>query len=194
MDRKPDPDTDAAIAAEHAAREHAAVEPVFSAGEIAARIAELGRRLTAELPDDALLVSLLGGSVIFLADLVRAIDRPLRYELLHVEASGEGDEESVLALHYPMPFSVAGQSVLLLKDVVSTGVVESYLLSQLRSHGAREVRLAALVDIPVERKTEIEADYHAFQTERHGVLVGYGLKHAGGHGNLPFIGQLPAAQ
>lgn len=166
------------------------IEPVFTRDEIARRIFDLGERLAAELPPDPLLVSLLGGSVIFLADLVRAIDRPLRYEFIHVDSSGGGDGDSPLDLHYPIPFSVAGDSVLLLKDVVHSGVTETYLIEQLRDQGAEQVRLAALIDIPGERKTALETDYRVFDAERSGKLVGYGLKHDGGHGNLPFIGRV----
>ena len=166
------------------------VETVFSADEIARRVRELGAQLDGELSSDPLLVSLLGGSVIFLADLVRSIPRPVRYEFIHVETSG-GDDEP-LALHFPVPFAVAGESVVLLKDVVTTGVTEEYLLGQLRSQGAKQVRLAALVDIPSERKTEVGVDYAVLTSERAGRLVGYGLKHRGRHGNLPYIGRLAA--
>jgi hypoxanthine phosphoribosyltransferase len=167
------------------------IEPLFSAEEIAQRIRELGRRLDRELPADPVIVSLLGGSVIFLADLLRAIERPVRYELVHVETSGGGD--APLALHYPIPFEVRGENVLLLKDVVTSGVTETYLMEQLRDQGAREVRLAALVDMPGERKTDLEVAYGALTAKRPGRLVGYGLKHQGQHGNLPYIGRLAAA-
>lgn len=167
-----------------------AIQPVFSRAEIAERVGVLGRRLGRELPADALLVSLLGGSVIFLADLVRAIDRPVHYEFIHVETSGGEDAATPLALQWPIPFSVTGADVLLLKDVVTSGVTETYLMQQLSDHGAARVRLAALVDIPAERKTDLAADYRVFTAERTGTLVGYGLKHAGGYGNLPYIGRL----
>lgn len=167
------------------------VETVFSAEEIHRRVRELGQRLDRELPGDPLLVSLLGGSVIFLADLVRAIPRPVRYEFIHVEATGSG--EGPRSLHFPVPFAVAGESVVLLKDVVTTGITEVYLVDQLRNQGAREVKLAALVDIPGERRTDVEPDYAVLTAERPGRLVGYGLKHRGRHGNLPYVGRLAAA-
>lgn len=172
------------------------VEPLYSAETIAREVAALGERLDRELPTDVLLVSLVGGSLIFLADLVRAIPRPVRYELLHVETGlgspeAGGDAGSLLSLHYPVDFSVEGESLLLLKDVVASGVTETYLVGQLRGQGAREVRVAALVDKPGERKTDLEVDYRVFSDSGPGILVGYGLKHQGGHGNLPYIGLLP---
>ncbi|HEX6865575.1 MAG TPA: phosphoribosyltransferase family protein, partial [Thermoanaerobaculia bacterium] len=132
------------------------------------------------------------GSVIFLADLVRAIGRPVRYEFIDVGLSGNEENGSeVVQIRYPIPLDIAGQSVLVVKDVVSSGVTEPYLEQQLKDHGAREVRFAALIDMPDERKTEFELHYRALTAERQGgLLVGYGLKHRGRYGNLPSVGRL----
>ncbi len=172
-----------------------AVEPLFDAETVRDSVAALGRRLGAELGDqDPLLIALLGGSVIFLADLVRAIERPVRFEFIDVAyrvdpGAGEEDGET-LSIRYPLPIDIAGQSVLVLKDVVSSAVTEPYLEQQLRDHGAREVRFAALIDMPDERKTAFTLHYRALTTHRHGLLVGYGLKHRGRYGNLPYVGRL----
>lgn len=171
------------------------VDPLFDADTVRESVSALGRQISDELGgEDPLLVALLGGSVIFLADLVRAIGRPVRYELIDVGVSQtEGGEENggVVEIHYPIPVDIAGQSVLVLKDVVSSGVTEPYLEQQLRDHGARTVRFAALIDMPDERKTEFELHYRALTAERQGgLLVGYGLKHAGRYGNLPYVGRL----
>lgn len=169
------------------------IEPLFDAEALRKSIQELGRRINGEMGDDEpLLVALLGGSVIFLADLVRAIERPVRFEFIQVGSgrAGSGEEPGVTEIRYPLPLDVAGQSVLVLKDVVSSGVTEPYLEQQLRDHGAREVRFAALIDIPDERKTAFEVTYAAFRTGRQGVLVGYGLKQDARYGNLPYVGRL----
>jgi len=127
------------------------IEPLIDAETVRTSVAELGRRIGRELAgEDPLLLALLGGSVIFLADLVRAIEKPVRYELIHVH-SGEDQESGVLRIEYPLPIQVAGQNVLVLKDVVTSGVTEPYLEQQLRDHGAGTVRFAALIDIPDER-------------------------------------------
>jgi hypoxanthine phosphoribosyltransferase len=166
------------------------IEPLFDAETVRGNVRDLGRRLGEELSgEDPLLVALLGGSVIFLADLVRAVERPVRYEFIQV-ASGESPEPGVVELRYPLPLDIAGQSVVVLKDVVTSGVTEPYLEQQLRDHGAREVRFAALIDIPDERKTPFEVSYAAFHTGRQGLLVGYGLKHEGRWGNLPYVGRI----
>lgn len=178
-----------------------AIEPLYDAGALRDRVAELGRHVAEETGrEDPLLLALLGGSVIFFADLVRAIEKPVRYELIHVDYSADSggqpgharDASQVLRIQYPIPIEIEGQSVLLVKDVVTSGVIESYLDQQLRERGARDVRVVALIDKPAERKIALEVDYLAFSTDRSDVLVGYGLKHRGRYGNLPFVGVLSA--
>ena len=166
------------------------IEPLFDSDTVRASVQDLGRRIGEELTDeDPLLIALLGGSVIFLADLVRAIPRPVRFEFIQV-GSEEGAEPGVLQIRYPLPLDIEGQSVLVLKDVVTSGVTEPYLEQQLRNHGARAVRFAALIDIPDQRKTDFQVGYAAFRTGRQGLLVGYGLKHDGLYGNLPYVGRI----
>jgi len=167
------------------------IKVLFDARAIAARVQALGQRLQREVAhEDPLVVSLLGGSVIFLADLIRSISTPLRYEFIQVEYKSheEQGEEEVTDIHYPIPIEVQGQSVLVLKDVVSTAIIENYLATQLLQRGARKVRFVALVDLPKERKTHCQVDYSVFTTERSARLVGYGMKHLGRHGNLPYVG------
>ena len=173
----------------------APTEILFDTATVRDSVAALGHRIEGEIGDeDPLLVALLGGSVIFLADLVRAIERPVRYEFIdvayHVDPARGEEEGEVLRIQYPIPIEVAGQSVLVLKDVVASGVTEPYLEQQLRDHGAAKVRFAALIDLPDERKTEFELPYSALVSHRRGVLVGYGLKHKGLYGNLPYVGRL----
>ncbi|HEV7515804.1 MAG TPA: phosphoribosyltransferase family protein, partial [Thermoanaerobaculia bacterium] len=187
------------------------IEPLFEAAALRGSVAELAKRLAADFGEgkeggegdaEPLLLAILGGSLIFLADLVRAIDQPVRYELMQVGYS-EGPEagpathpaeteaaEKIQNIHYPIPVEIAGRRVVVLKDVVASGVIEVYLGDKLRQHGAREVRFAALIDMPDERKTDFTVDYGAFTTRRDGILVGYGLKHEGRYGNLPYIGRL----
>jgi len=167
------------------------IKVLFDARAIAARVQALGQRLQREVAhEDPLVVSLLGGSVIFLADLIRSISTPLRYEFVQVEYKSheEQGEEEVTDIQYPIPIEVQGQSVMVLKDVVSTAIIETYLANQFLQLGARKVRFVALVDLPKERKTHCQVDYSVFTTERSARLVGYGMKHLGRHGNLPYVG------
>lgn len=167
------------------------VESLFSADEIEREVIELGRRLRGELAgSDPLFLSLLGGSVIFLADLVRAYEEPVRYEFVQVGyRHPEVAAAEVVEIHYPIPVHLDGQRVLVIKDVVTSGVTETYLAEQLGQRGAASVELVALIDMPDERKTEVEVDHRVFSLERSEPLVGYGLKHEGRFGNLPYIGR-----
>ena len=167
---------------------HPEIKILFEPRAISARVQALGQRLQRDIvQEDPLVLSLLGGSVVFLADLMRAISSPLRYEFMHVEyEKGKGAE--ALDIHYPIPVQVRGQSVLVVKDVISTAVIESYLATQLQQAGAGRIRFAGLVDLPKERKTHFQADYSVFTTERTSRLVGYGMKHEGRWGHLPYIG------
>lgn len=169
----------------------AEVETIYAADEIEREVLDLGRRLRADLGgEDPLFLSLLGGSVIFLADLVRAYDEPVRYEFVQVGyRHREVAATEEMAIHYPIPVDLAGQRLLVIKDVVTTGVTETYLAEQFLQKGAARVDFVALIDLPAERRTELELDYRVFSLERSGRLVGYGLKHEGRFGNLPFIGR-----
>jgi hypoxanthine phosphoribosyltransferase len=183
------------------------VEPLFDEAVLRTSVTELGKRLTADFgeasgpgEDEPLLLAILGGSVIFLADLVRAFDRPVLFELMQVgysegteDGGATGGQEKIQNIHYPIPVEISGRRVVVLKDVVASGIIEVYLDEKLRQHGAREVLFAALIDMPAERKTAFVVDYRALSTRRDGILVGYGLKHEGRYGNLPYIGRLPLA-
>ena len=164
------------------------VETLFDPAALHRRVAELGQRIGEEIGDeDPIVVGLLEGSLFFLVDLVRAVGRPVRFELIQV-ASGE--DSGVIRIEYPIPVDVAGQSILVVKDVVTSGVTEPYLEQQLRDHGARRVRFAALIDVPDARKTDFVPDYSAFTIPPSGTLVGYGLKHQGRYGNLSAVGRI----
>ncbi len=166
------------------------IERLFEAGKVATRVAELGSEIERDLgQEDPVLVSLLGGSVFFLTDLLRAINAPLRFEFIQVGYTTP-DDSGPREIHFPIPVDLKGQNLLVLKDIVSTGVIDVYLEEQLRQHGARTVRFATLLDVPSERRANFAVDYSAFIVQRHGTFVGYGLKYRGRHGNLPWVGRV----
>ncbi|HEV2721811.1 MAG TPA: hypothetical protein VG323_17460, partial [Thermoanaerobaculia bacterium] len=101
------------------------------------------------------------------------------------------DTETAAAMEidYLNWIDLAGRNVYLLKDVVSTGVIETYLLTQLRQKNPASLRLVALLDRPDLRTVELESDYHLFQVSD-GTFVGYGLELDGRHANLPYIGRI----
>lgn len=164
------------------------LEPRWEAERIAARIAEIAAAIDEERRDVPLvLIGILKGASFFLADLARRVSSPVGCEYINVRREGGSDE--ILQIDFFTGFSVAGRSLLLLKDVVNTGVIETYLIEQLRAEGAAEVRLAAIVDKRAERTTAIRADFALFTAER-GVFAGYGMEYGGHFGNLPYVAEV----
>jgi len=164
---------------------------LYDAETIGNKVGALGRRLEQEMaPGDPLILSNLGGSVVFLADLVRAFRRPVRFDFLQVHYSYSNGQDDLLDIQFPMSVEVTDQSVLMVKDVIATGVVDNFLRDQLLKRGAREVRFAALLDLPERRRTQFEPEYALFLPRRSGRFVGYGLKYNGLYGNLDHIAVL----
>lgn len=167
------------------------IQILYDAETIAKKVSALGQKLQADYEgEDPILVSILGGSVVFLADLLRSIQMPIRYETVGVRYTSTQGDDSVLEIDFPIHLEVEGQSLILIKDVIATGVTESYLTSQFMELGASDVRFVALVDLPERRRLGISVDYQAFVPKKSGTFVGYGLKIGGRYGNLPYLGRL----
>jgi hypoxanthine phosphoribosyltransferase len=163
-------------------------EERFGPADIARRVADVGQRITNDYPDgQLLLIAVLKGAGVFMSDLARSIPRALRLEYIDVIKGGNEDE--MANLHFVTSFPVKGMDLIVLKDVIRTGVIENYLMTQLREEGPRSIRFASLVDRPQERKSSLFVDYVLFPSEE-GVLVGYGMEYKGEGGNLPFIAQV----
>jgi hypoxanthine phosphoribosyltransferase len=169
-----------------------AFEKRFDADRIAARVEEIARRLDEDFRDDpVVLLSILKGAAFFAADLARRMRSRISIEYISVRRA-EGSDE-ILQIDFVTGFSLGGRPVVLLKDVVNTGVIETYLSDQLRAAGVRTLRIAAIVDKPRERKTDLSVDYPLFTSEG-GTFVGYGMEFQGRHGNLPYVAELAAGQ
>jgi len=165
------------------------LEVLFSEQEILDRVAELGAEITAEYKGkDLVLVSVLKGSCIFLADLMRVIDLKLTIDFMAVSSykdgtKSTGDVEILKDLSNP----IRGKDVILVEDIVDTGLTLSRLLEILGSRGANSIRLATFLDKPEPRiKKELKIDYTGFVVPNK-FVVGYGLDAAGRYRNLPFI-------
>ena len=161
-----------------------------SEAEIAARVSEIARRIGRDYEDRPLvLLSLLKGSAFFLADLSRKIERPHGFEFINVTRREIEGKESV-EIDFATPLSLSGKEVVVLKDVVNTGVIETYLMNQLRTDDPASVRFAAIVDRPQERRSSILVDYVLFNSADRDHLVGYGMEYAGQYGHLPHIASI----
>lgn len=165
------------------------LEVLFSAEEIQARVAELGAEITREYAGrELVLVSVLKGSCVFLADLMRAIDLNLTIDFMSVSSYKDGtrstgDVEILKDLSNP----IRGKDVIVVEDIIDTGLTLSRLLEILESRGANSIKLASFLDKPEPRiKKELTVDYTGFVVPNQ-FVVGYGLDAAGRYRNLPFI-------
>ena len=167
------------------------IHTLYDAETIQTKVSDLGEQIEKDLGDsDPWVISIVGGSVLFLADLIRSLSQPVRFDFGQVQYSVSAHDGELLEIHYPISLDVTHQTLVIIKDVVISGVIENYLTSQFRDRGAERVVFAALIDVPDQRTTDFHPDYSLFRAERQGIFVGYGLKHQGRFGSLPYIGQV----
>ena len=164
--------------------------PVHSAEDIAARLRALGEEIRAEAGEgEVFLLGILKGASLFLADLMRAIPGEVSYGFIDVVRDGADSGPDALEIDFLSFTDIRGRNVYVLKDVVNTGVIENYLLSQLRLHAPAALRLVALLDRPDARTVDVVTDFRAF-TIADGTFAGYGLEHERRFGNVPWIGRV----
>jgi hypoxanthine phosphoribosyltransferase len=167
------------------------ITPIFSAEAIAARVRELGADIRADAGhSEVFLLGILKGAALFLSDLLRAVPGDASYAFIDVVRDASDNQiADALEIDFLSFTDIRRRNVYVLKDVVSTGVIENYLLSQLRTHEPATLRLVALLDRPDARTVDVRTDFHAF-TITEGVYAGYGLEHERRFGNLPYIGRI----
>lgn len=167
------------------------LEPLFSAGAIQARISELGAEIARDYAGrNPLLVGVLKGACIFISDLLRAIDLQLGIEFIAISSYGSSTRTSgEVRLVKDLDVAVEGRDILVVEDIVDTGLTLSYLLSNLHARGARSVKLVAMLDKYERREREVPIDYVGFKIPD-AFVVGYGLDYAERYRNLPYIAVL----
>lgn len=167
------------------------IKPAYSAEEIAKRIQALGKDIRHDAGSaEIFLLGVLKGTSCFLADLVRAIPGDVTYGYIDVVRDiTDSETATALEIDYFSFIDINGKNVYLLKDVVSTGVIETYLIAQLRQRSPKTLKLVAMLDKPAARTVDLQTDFRLFEIED-GSFVGYGLELQGRHGNLPYIGRL----
>jgi hypoxanthine phosphoribosyltransferase len=163
--------------------------PLLTADQIAARVSALGREITADHRGRPLtLVSVLKGSFVFAADLARAIDLPIKIDFLGVRSYGKGTETSgVVQITHDLSHVIEGENVVLVEDIVDTGLTLAHLTELLKTRGPAAVRVCALLHKPARARTAVAIDYLGFTIEDH-FVVGYGLDVDERYRNLPYIG------
>lgn len=165
---------------------------LLSEAEIAARITELGARISADYRDsgDLLLVGVLKGCAMFMVDLARTIDLPLSLDFIAVASYGASTESSgVVRLLKDLDTDLAGRHVLIVEDIIDSGLTLAYLREQLLRRNPASLRICTLLNKPERRKADVPVEYIGFDIPNE-FVVGYGLDYAERYRNLPFVGIL----
>src|SRR5215471_16453233 len=166
---------------------------LISADAIAARVKELGRQITEDHREhgpDLVLVGVMKGSVVFLADLLRHIDLPCTMEMIGIASYGEETKSSgVVQITSDLTKPIEGKHVIVVEDIVDTGLTVAYLLHNLETRQPKSVKVCALLHKPERSQQAVPIAYLGF-TIPNEFVVGYGLDYAQRYRNLPFIGVL----
>jgi len=172
--------------------EHDVAEVLISEAQIRAKVAELAGQLSLDYAGRELtLVSVLKGSLPFMADLMRAITIPVQIDLMEVSSYGGASTETsgLVRILKDLSSSIEGRDVLIVEDIIDTGLTLNYLHRYLRGKDPASLRICTLLDKPARRLVEIEIHYRGF-TIPDQFVVGYGLDYGEFYRNLPFIGIL----
>ncbi len=161
--------------------------------QLQARVADMGAQISRDYAGkELMLVCILKGANLFLADLVRQISLPVSYDFVAVSSYGADTKSSgVVRILKDLDESVESRHVLVIEDIVDTGLTLrlSYLLENLRSRRAASVKVCTLLDKPSRRRVDVPVDYRGFEVQDQ-FVVGYGMDYQGRYRNLPYIGLL----
>jgi hypoxanthine phosphoribosyltransferase len=166
-------------------------EVLLDSQTIADRVAELGAQLSADFEGrDPVLVSVLKGALVFLADLMRAMDLPTSIDLMEVSSYGAGTETSgQVRIIKDLSKSIEGRHVIVVEDIIDTGLTLSWLVSNLASRGPASVEVCTLLRKPEAQRMTVDVKYVGYDIPNE-FVIGYGLDYAERYRNLPFVGTL----
>ena len=164
---------------------------LLSEEEIRAKCKEMGARISQEYKGkNLMLVTGLKGAVVFLADLMRAIEVPAEIDFMVVSSYGSGVKSSgVVKIVKDLDVPLAGKDLLIVEDILDSGLTLSYIKELLASRGPASIKIATLLDKPSRRKVDLVADYIGFSVPDE-FVIGYGLDYDEKYRNLPYIGIL----
>lgn len=167
------------------------VEVLIDANAIRERVSALGKEISrAHQGEELVVVGVLTGCFVFMADLVRAIDVPVQCAFLGLSSYGAETESSgVVEITKDLTFPIAQRPVLVVEDIVDTGLTMAYLLDNLKTRQPASLQVATLLSKPARRRVQVPVDYVGFTIEDH-FVVGYGMDHGGRHRELPHIAVL----
>ena len=163
---------------------------LITQGQIARRVKELSAEIESDFTGrEMVVVSLLNGTIMFLADLIRHLSLPLRLDFIGVSSYGSGTTSGELVFTKELRLDVKGRDVLLVDDILDTGRTMTRVLGKLRQLKPRRIRTCVLLDKPARRVEKVRADYIGFKIPDL-FVIGYGLDYAERYRNLPFVGVL----
>ncbi|MBC8159284.1 MAG: hypoxanthine phosphoribosyltransferase [Rhodospirillales bacterium] len=167
------------------------VRPLYDETEIASRVEELAKEIGRTFEGDFMIVGVLKGCFVFVADLIRQFNRngmPLEVEFIRLSSYGRDKESSGdVKLLSDLPEDIAGKQVLLVDDIVDTGLSLDYAVEHILKKGASQVKTCVLLDKPSRRANDFKADFIGFSIDDV-FVVGYGIDYAGQYRSLPYIG------
>ncbi len=166
-------------------------EVLFTREDIAKRATELGAEITRDYEGkDLIVVGILKGAGVFMSDLIREINSPIRIDFMSVSSYGNSTVSSgIVRITNDLHQDIQGCSVLIVEDIIDTGNTLHYLREYLKNRGAEDVKICALLDKPSRRQVEVPVEYVGFEVEDK-FIIGYGIDYAEKYRNLPFIGTL----
>lgn len=164
---------------------------LLSEEQLTKRIAELGEEITKEYKGKEIVaICVLKGAILFMADLARAVKVPMALDFMAVSSYGNGTTTSgTVRILKDLDNNIEGKHVLVVEDIIDSGVTLKYLLKNLKSRKPASIKLCTLLNKPERRRVEVDIDYCGFTVPDY-FLVGYGLDYAEKYRNLPFIGIL----
>lgn len=165
------------------------IETLISREKVESRIKELAKIIESEYKDkDLICVGLLKGSVIFLSDLIKEINLPLQIDFMNVSSYGnETTTSGNVKILKDTDLDVKGKDVLIIEDIIDTGITLEYVLAMFKAKGVSSVKTCTLLSKPERRRVDVQVDYIGFEVEDK-FVIGYGLDYAQKYRNLPYIG------
>jgi hypoxanthine phosphoribosyltransferase len=161
---------------------------LISAGQIQQRVAEMAAQIRADFPDNVHIIAVLKGAFMFMSDLVRHMEGSVSLDFMAVSSYAKGTTSSgEVRLLKDLDTSLDGKDVLIVEDIVDTGLTLTYLQDILHARNPRILKTACLLSKPSRRQVDVKVEYVGFTIEDH-FVVGYGLDYAEQYRNLPYIG------
>jgi hypoxanthine phosphoribosyltransferase len=169
---------------------HLPTEPLFDAATLSKRIAEIGKQITADFAGEpVVVVGVLKGSFLFMADLIREIELPMSVEFVGVSSYKGTESTGHVRITHDLNATIQGENVILVEDIIDTGLTIEYLTEMFRARRPKSLKICTLLSKPEAHMMKIDIDYTGFEISKE-FVIGYGLDLDGRYRNLPYIAQV----